>query len=310
MPPAPNPLRIGTRGSRLALAQTEIAVAALRALGTEVSCEVVTIATTGDRVTDRPFEAVGPKGIFVREIQRALREGEIDAAVHSLKDLEATEPDGLVLAAILEREDARDVLVSRTGLSLEALPSGARVGTSSSRRRAQLAVARPDREAAGLRGNVDTRLAKVERGEVDAAVLAGAGLRRLGRADAITQWLGPRDFVPSPGQGAIALEVRASSLEGDLAWVRDADHLPTRAAVEAERTFMRAMEGGCELPLGAWARSDGDALVLDGFVATTDGARHVAGSLRGTDPVALGETLAERLLEQGGADIVAALRRG
>lgn len=304
------PLRVGTRGSALALNQTGIATAALvevgAAGGLDLQIDVVTIRTTGDAVTDKPFEAIGPKGVFAAELQRALLDDEIDVAVHSLKDLAASEPDGLVLAAVLERGDARDVLVSRDDRSLDELPAGAVVGTSSSRRRALLTINRPDLRAVPLRGNVDTRLRKVADGEVDAAVLAAAGVLRLERGDAITEWLDPRRFVPPPGQGAIVIEARADRVGGDLAWIGGSEHSPTRAATDAERAFMRSVEGGCEVPLGAWAYEDGGELVCIGFVS--DGHEQVRGEERGRDPEAVGVALARRLIDAGAADLVARAR--
>lgn len=303
-------IRVGTRGSALALRQTEEATGALtRAAadaGMDLAFDVVIIRTTGDAVTDKPFEAIGPKGVFAVELQRALLDGRIDVAVHSLKDLPSAEPDGLALAATLERGDPRDVLVSRDGSSLHELPPGAVVGTSSSRRRALVRIHRPDVETAPLRGNVDTRLQKVERGDVDAAVLAAAGLVRLGRQDAITEWLDPERFVPPPGQGTIVVESRADRLDADLSWLRSAEHTPTRAATDAERAFMRVVEGGCEVPLGAWARFEGDDIVCVGFVS--DGRDHVEGSERGRDGTAVGAALAHSLLEAGAADLVSRAR--
>jgi hydroxymethylbilane synthase len=271
--------------------------------GVEIETEVVTIRTTGDAVTDRPFEAIGPKGVFAAELQRALLDDRIDVAVHSLKDLPAEEPQGLVLAAVCEREDARDVLVSRAGSPLADLPSGAVVGTSSSRREALIRIHRPDLRTQALRGNVDTRLDKVARGDVDAAVLAAAGIVRLGRSDAITEWLDPLVFVPPPGQGALVIETTADRLHGDLAWVASAEDAATRACVDAERTFMGLVEGGCEVPLGCWARYDGDELVCEGFVAAADGSSHVRDSVRGTQAEAVGAELARRMLAKGAADL-------
>jgi hydroxymethylbilane synthase len=289
------------------LAQTEIAITALRRAaennGVEVDAEVIVIRTTGDAVTDRPFEEIGPKGVFAAELQRALLDDRIDLAVHSLKDLPADEPTGLAIAAVCERSEPHDVMVSRSGRSLEQLPPGAVVGTSSSRRRALLAVFRPDLRAAPLRGNVDTRLEKIQRGEIDAAILAAAGLVRIGRVEAITEWLDPMRFVPPPGQGALAIEAGTDRLSADLAWTRGADHPATRACVETERTFMRLVEGGCEVPLGGWARFEDDEIVCEGFLASADGARFVRESARGREPDAVGSDLARRVLEAGGADL-------
>ena len=247
--------------------------------------------------------------MFAAELQRALVEDRIDVAVHSLKDLTAEEPEGLEIAAVGERGDPRDVLVSRDALSLERLPHGSVVGTSSSRRRALVAIHRPDLRTAPLRGNVDTRLEKVTRGDVDAAILAGVGIVRLGRAEEITEWLDPLRFVPPPGQGALAIEATTARLAADLAWVRDCDHAPTRACVDAERTFMSVVEGGCEVPLGAWARFENDELVCEGFIAADDGSECVRESTRGLDSQAVGEELARLVLAAGGAKLAARARR-
>jgi hydroxymethylbilane synthase len=275
---------------------------AAAAEGIELGTELVTIHTSGDAVPDKPFEAIGPKGVFAAELERALLDGEVDLAVHSLKDLPAVEPDGLVLAAVLEREDARDVLVSRDGKTLAELPPSAVVGTSSARRAALVAMHRPELRTAPLRGNVDTRLEKIARGDVDAGVLAAAGLLRLDRADAITEFFDPIDFVPPPGQGALVIEARAARLDGDLGWVRGAEHARTRACVDAERVFMGLVEGGCEVPLGAWARFEGEEIVCEGFVAPADGSSFLRATARGTDPQAVGTDLADRMLAEGAAD--------
>jgi hydroxymethylbilane synthase len=303
-------LRVGTRASALALAQTDIVIASLhdaaRRSGVELRTEVIHIRTTGDAVTDRPFEAIGPKGVFAVELQQALIGDRIDVAVHSLKDLTSAEPDGLVLAAVCERGDPHDVLVSRDGATLEALPAGAVVGTSSSRRRALVAIDRPDLTTAPLRGNVDTRLEKVARGDVDAAILAASGIVRLGRAEAITQWLDPQRFVPPPGQGALAVECRSDRFASDLGWLQEAEHAPTRACVDAERAFMEIVEGGCEVPLGAWARFDDDELVCEGFIASAvqrGVPRFVRDVARGVEPAEVGADLARRMLAAGAGDL-------
>lgn len=281
-----------------------MAIAALRAAASEeqveVDTEIVTISTKGDAAPDKPFEAIGPKGVFAVELQRALLEGEIDLAVHSLKDLPAVEPDGLAFAAVCEREDARDVIVSREAKSFEQLAAGSVVGTSSVRRAALLAIHRPELQHVLLRGNVDTRLRKVADGEVDAAMLAAAGIVRLGRESEISDRLDPTRFVPPPGQGAIVVEARADRLDGDLWWARSADHTPTRIATHAERTFMAVVEGGCDAPLGAWARFEDGVLVCDGFLSTPSGERYMIDRARGSDPATVGTELAQRMLDAGG----------
>lgn len=254
--------------------------------------EVVEISTEGDRDKTTPLDQLGTKAIFAHELQAALSDGRIDVAVHSLKDLTGTEPEALELAAILEREDPRDVLVSRTGQTLAELEPRALIGTSSVRRDALIRMARPDLRTGPLRGNVDTRLAKVADGIVDAAVLAGAGIVRLGRGDEITQWLDAEEFVPPPGQGAIALETRA----GDQPWLAEVDHHASRVCVEAERAFMHVVEGSCEVPLGAYATMNADEIVLRVFLASRDGKRVVRDSATGRYPRSLGQQLAARAL--------------
>lgn len=303
-------LRVGTRASKLALAQTDIVIGTLvdaaRRRGVDLRAEVVEIRTKGDAVTDRPFEAIGPKGVFAVELQQALLDDRVDVAVHSLKDLPSREPEGLVLAAVCERGEPHDVLVSRDGATLDTLPPGAAVGTSSSRRRLLVAIHRSDLVAAPLRGNVDTRLRKVADGEVDAAILAAAGIVRLGRREEITEWLDPQRFVPPPGQGALAIECRADRAAADLSWLENAEHQPTRACVDTERTFMEIVEGGCEVPLGAWARFEGDELVCDAFIASAETVgtpRFFRDSRHGTDPAQVGSELAKRMLAAGAAEL-------
>jgi hydroxymethylbilane synthase len=319
-------LRVGTRGSALALRQSNLAIDALRVCaskrGIDLRAEVVTIKTTGDAVTDRPYHEIGPKGLFARELQGALARGEIDVAVHSLKDLAADEPDGIMIAAVLPRGEIKDAFVGRDGETLDDLADGSVVGTSSLRRTALLAMARPGLRVAPFRGNVDTRLDKIARGEVDGAVLAGAGLVRLGREDAVTQWLDPETFLPAPGQGAIAIEAATERVAADLSWFRDADHAATRAAVDAERAFMGAMEGGCQVPLGAWGRIDAGngvparepgpqaRLVLTGFLALPDGSESVRAEVAsaGESPHETGLRLSQALHEKGAADLLRRLR--
>jgi hydroxymethylbilane synthase len=294
-------IRIGTRGSLLARWQAEHVQGRLEALGHEVSLVIIT--TTGDRLLDRRLEAVGGKGAFLKEIEEAMQAGEIDLAVHSLKDVPTVTPDGLELVAMLERADPRDALLS-AGPRLNELPPGAKVGTTSLRRQAQLGAARPDLVVADLRGNVDTRLRRLREGDFDAILLAMAGLVRLGRADEVTQALDPHEFVPAPGQGTIALECRV-----DDAAVRDAvaplHHEPTARAVTAERAFLAALGGGCNVPLGAHATIQAERLDMVGFVARTDGSALVRGEGHGEDPVELGRVLARDLLDRGAGAFLA-----
>lgn len=286
-------LTLGTRGSALARTQTGMVADMLRARGHDVRIEV--LVTRGDREQHAPVPALGGKGLFTAELEAALLAGTIEGAVHSLKDLPTEETEGLVIAAVPRREDARDALVARGGMKFADLPRGARVGTASLRRIALLRSARPDLQVVPLRGNVDTRLGKVASGEMDAVLLAAAGLKRLGRADAITDLL---DFLPAPAQGALAVQARA-----DRPQVVEAIHAlhdrATADCVAAERAMLRALGGGCSVPVGALATARGALLGLRGLVAATDGSRVIRAEAEGDDPVRLGEEVARRLIEQG-----------
>jgi len=269
----PRALRVATRGSALARAQTDLAVAALRrAAGVE--SEVLVVRTSGDRAEHVPAAQMEGQGWFTAELENALLDGRADAAVHSAKDLPTLLADGLAVVAYLERADARDALVSRDGAALDALPPGATVGTSSPRREAFLRALRPDLRATPMRGNVDTRLRKLDEGQVDALLLAAAGLDRLGLGERITERLDPQRFVPAPAQGVIAIEARVGSTAAELC--EPAADAPAAAAVRAEREVLRRLGAGCRLPLGAWARVEGDTLVLLGALAGEDGAVRTA----------------------------------
>jgi hydroxymethylbilane synthase len=287
----------------LALWQAEHVQSRLTALGHEVAIQVIT--TTGDRIQDRRLEAVGGKGAFLKEIEEALLAGQVDLAVHSLKDVPTALPDGLHLVALLERADPRDALLS-TGARLRELPTGARIGTTSLRRRAQLLALRPDLDVQDLRGNVDTRIRRLREGLFDAILLARAGLVRLGREGEVTEVLEPEVLLPAPGQGAIAIECRRGDASTAAA-VAPLHHEATARAVTAERAFLAALHGGCNVPLGAHAAvgdGDGDALRLSALVAREDGSSMVRGERQGKDPVALGKGLAEDLLARGAADLL------
>lgn len=290
--------RIGTRGSALGLRQAQLIQDQLRALA-DIQTELVTIRTSGDR----PPESTGTrpqKGIFIREIEDALLTGTIDMAVHSLKDLPTELPAGLTIAAVGPREDVHDVLVSTGGFELDTLPAGSRVGTSSLRRRAQLWARRSDIDVVDLRGNVDKRLQKLKEGQLDALVLAMAGLIRLGFSDQISQVLPTEVMLPAAGQGALAVEARIGD-EEVLDLLRSLDHRPTRIAVMAERALLRELHGGCQIPVGAWARVEDRELFLDGCVVSLDGRRMVRDTISGPDSAgsALGSQLASRLLSRG-----------
>jgi hydroxymethylbilane synthase len=296
-------LVVGTRGSALALAQTEIVCAGLRRIDPSIAIRVERITTAGDSRSNVPLALLG-RGVFVTEIESALRAGRIDFAVHSAKDLPSTLASDLTLGAILPRADARDVVVSPHG-TLRKLPVGARVGTSSPRRTCQLRALRPDLELADVRGNVDTRLRKLAAGEFDALVLAGAGLIRLGRAAEASDWLDPNIMIPSVGQGALAVEVRADD-ERTLRLIQALDNSETRAAVTAERAFLAELGAGCRAAAGAYARVEGDRLRIVALIGSIDG-RHVRAARTGVikQPEELGASIARELLRSGGAEFLA-----
>ncbi len=290
---------LGTRGSALARWQSEWVLARLRERWPNLASQTRLFTTTGDRQLDRPLPEIGGKGVFTEELEQALLAGEIDLAVHSLKDLPVAITPGLTLGAICVREDARDVLVSASGVILANLPREARIGTSSLRRSAQLLHARPDLIVAPLRGNVDRRLHKAQQGDYDAIVLAAAGVRRLGLEAAITEYLPFDVMLPAPGQGALAAQCRAEDA-ATLALLEQLDHPPTRAAVEAERAFLAALGGGCAAPVAAYATMDAaGGLSLTGLVAAVDGSAVVRVRSQGADPRQLGAALAQTALAQG-----------
>lgn len=298
-------LRLGTRGSALARAQTARTAALLRERNPGLEVEEVIIRTRGDAMLASPIHALGDKGLFVKELEDALLRGEIDAAVHSLKDLPGELPEGLALGAIPRREEPWDALASRGGESIRGLAPGARIGTSSLRRTAQLRRFRADLEIVALRGNVDTRLEKVAGGEVDGAILALAGLKRLGLEERATEALAPEVMLPAAGQGALAVETRSEDAAArDL--VRALDHQETRRAVSAERGAMARLEGGCRLPLAVFAEIRRETLHVAARLASVDGARMVEKKRTGApeDAMRLGEDLAEDVLAHGGAEIL------
>ncbi|MEZ0446242.1 hydroxymethylbilane synthase [Cellulomonas sp. ICMP 17802] len=317
----PQHVRVGTRASALALTQTGHVVDALADLGCgDLTLETVHVRTDGDRLTGS-LQSLGGTGVFVTALRDALLDGRCDVAVHSLKDLPTGDPDGLVLGAVPPREDPADALCARDGLTLDLLPAGAVVGTGSPRRAAQVLAARPDLVVVDIRGNVDTRLGRVAGsgigpGDLDAVVLARAGLARLGRLDAMTEAFAPDVMAPAAGQGALAVEVRADLEPGTplaLA-LRRLDHRPTRLAVLAERALLGRLEAGCAAPIGAWAHlaDDGRSLRLDAVVARPDGGatlRRGVSTPLGTDSAddarRLGITLAETLIDAGAADLAA-----
>ena len=304
-------IKIGTRASELALRQARIVEAAFEAQG--LTCELVTFKTTGDKKLDEPLSTIGAKGLFTHELEVALKKKKVDCCVHSLKDLPTEMPDGLDIGAVLEREDPRDVLVvnSVTGAdSLSAIPAGSRVGTSSLRRRAQLTAIRPDLEVVELRGNVPTRLKKVDQGQVHAAILAAAGLIRLDAQQHIKEFLEPPAWLPAAGQGAIAVQIRSDDDEMRTL-LEPLHHAPTDVAVRAERAFLSALEGGCQVPIGALTiyNPDGTA-TLHGFVSDLAGQDPVRGSwtLDIGAPEESGRALAADLRTRGATSLLMELR--
>lgn len=292
------PITIGSRGSLLALWQARHVQAELAAKGLEARIEV--IHTTGDKITDVPLAKLGAqtstKGLFTKELEDALLDGRIDIAVHSLKDMPTTLPDGLTLVAVPEREDPYDALI---GLSLEDLPTGARVGTSALRRQAQLLNLRPDLIVEPVRGNLDTRLRKLAEGQYDAILLACAGLNRLGWQDKIAQRLSASLMCPAVGQGALAIEAKEGNY---LAQVLE--HPPTRLAITAERACLREFGGGCQIPLGAYARVSGEEIHLQAVVVSPDGKRVLRQMATGNDADALGRAVAAGLIRQGAHEVL------
>ncbi len=302
-------LVIGTRGSKLALWQSEYIKAKVETItGLEVSLKV--IKTTGDKILDVPLAKVGGKGLFTKELEVELLAGTVDLCVHSMKDVPTVLPEGCVIAAMPERVDPRDVIVSgEAGYDLTTLPEGARIGTSSLRRVAQVRALRPDLEIVDVRGNLDTRMRKAETGEVDAVILAAAGITRMGWADRISHYIPATQMVSAVGQGAIGIEIREDD-EFMLHVMERIGHPETMECVTAERVVMRMLEGGCQVPIGAYARYEDGTLTMDAVVGSVDGTHIVRQQLCGDagEPEALGEAMVERLLQLGAGEILEAIR--
>jgi hydroxymethylbilane synthase len=298
-------LRIVTRGSKLAMWQTSFVAAELHRLHPDLEIEAVEIRTRGDRITDRPLPEVGGKGLFTEELEAALRDGRADLAVHSLKDLPTRLEEDLALACVTRREDPRDALVATGPMRFDSIPGDAVIGTGSLRRQAQILARHPGLKIRDLRGNVPTRIRKLDDGDYDAIVLALAGLRRLGLEDRVTQILEPADMLPAVGQGALGIETRGGDerILGLLAPLEDAS---TRAAVTAERALLHRLEGGCHVPIGALGEVEDDRVRLEALVAATDGTRVIRGTRAGpiAQAEALGRDLAEDLLAQGAREIL------
>jgi hydroxymethylbilane synthase len=298
-------LRIGTRGSALAIQQTQIAVDALHTAWPNLSVDVMHIRTTGDRIQDVPLAKIGDKGLFVKEIEEALLDGRIDWAVHSVKDLPSELPNGLSVGTLAARSDPRDALVARHGLNLATLPENAVIGTSSLRRRAQLLHWRPDLAIVPVRGNVDTRLRKLETDGLDGIVVAAAGLVRMGWEGRITDIIPPEISLPAVGQGALGVEMRSDDEEAHTLF-QPLTCTATQAAVTAERTFLACLQGGCQVPIAAWATVDDSRLCLRGMISDIDGLTLLQGERWGLvhAPEQVGTVLAEELLQRGGEAIL------
>ncbi len=302
-------LTIGTRGSRLATWQAKHVADRLRAGAGAPTVELEFIQTEGDRILDVALSRLPGKAFFTKELEAAILDGRVDMAVHSMKDVETAMPEGLEIAAVLEREDPRDVLIARDDLTLDSLPEGAVIGTSSLRRSAFLKRWRPDLEIRDLRGNVPTRIARLDNGDYDAIVLAAAGVKRLGSETRISDIFTGDILLPAVSQGAIGIQIRTDDAAVG-AHVRRLEHAPTRAAVTAERALLRTVEGGCQVPVGAHATLDGSQLRLRAVVCSLDGRESVAGEIEGpaTEAAELGETLARDLLARGGEAILDGIR--
>jgi hydroxymethylbilane synthase len=305
----PSVILIGTRASDLALRQAKLVSDALSAR--DIVSELVTFKTTGDKKLDEPLSEIGAKGLFTRELETALQKGKVDCCVHSLKDLPTTMPDGLEIVAQLEREDPRDAVVINKAIEAEGLddlPAGSRVGTSSLRRRAQLLSLRGDLEVAELRGNVPTRLKKLDGGQVHAAILAAAGLIRLDARNRIRKFLDAPEWLPAAGQGAIAIQIRSDD-DRMRAMLAPLDHPPTSLATRAERSFLAALEGGCQVPIGALAVQRGNTAILYGMLADISGRQILRGEreIDLMNPDAAGVALAEDIRSRGGNTLLATL---
>jgi len=303
-------LILGTRGSRLALWQADCVAEAINRCQPDLEIEIKTIKTQGDKITDVALSKIGDKGLFTKEIENELIAGQIDLAVHSMKDLPSLLAPGLVLAGVLKRENPQDVLISARGYTLASLPPNARIGTSSLRRVAQLKSIRPDLVTVDLRGNIETRLRKMVEFELDGIILAFAGVKRLGFADQITEVIPSGAILPAVGQGAIAVEARDND-ETTLKLVALVDDARTRGETTAERSFLRVLEGGCQVPIASLGRMHGDILELEGLVASLDGSLIIKDSCSGASGEAeeIGRQLARKLLDRGAAQVLAEIRQ-
>ena len=297
-------IQVGTRKSNLAVTQTEWVIRELQKAGITNPFETVKISTKRDQILNVTLSKVGGKGLFVKELEQAMYDQEIDFAVHSMKDMPAIMPSGLMISTIPARADYRDVLVSKSGEKLMEMPAGAVIGTSSLRRSSQILAARPDVKIQWIRGNIETRLRKLQEEDYDAIILAAAGLKRVGMDESIiTEYLDPKLVIPAVGQGALAIECREADeeLKDLLAVIDDSE---TRKTVTAERTFLSLLEGGCQVPIGGFAQVDGNDIVLSAFVGTPDGKTILKETVRDTDPKEAGKKAAEKLLSKGAKEII------
>jgi hydroxymethylbilane synthase len=298
-------IKIGTRGSKLALTQANLVADSLKKLDPGITAEICVIKTSGDIMQDVSLTKIGGKGVFVKEIEDALASGTVDLAVHSMKDVPTEIPAGLTFAAIMRREDARDVLVSKNNKKMEFMPRGARIGTGSMRRSAQLLAVLPDLAIVSLRGNLETRLKKIETENLQGIILAAAGMKRMGLTEKISQYLPIETMLPAVGQGALGLQIRDSDYAlGEL--VAKLNHVPTAAEITAERSFLRHLGGGCLLPIAAFGKLEDEQLTLDGLVAAPQGTSIIRDKVRGSvlEAEELGKKLAEIILEKGGKKLL------
>jgi len=298
-------IKIGTRGSKLALTQANLVADSLKKIAPGITAEICVIKTSGDIMQDVSLLKIGGKGVFVKEIEDALLCGTIDLAVHSMKDVPTEIPEGLIFAAIMQREDARDILVSKNNRKMEFMPRGARIGTGSMRRAAQLMAILPDLAIVSLRGNLETRLKKIETENLHGVILAAAGMKRMGLTEKISQYLPVETMLPAVGQGALGLEIRDSDdeLKKILAKL---NHAPTAAEITAERSFLRHLGGGCLLPIAAFGKLEGEQLTLAGLVAAPNGASVIRDKVRGAIAEAeeLGKRLADMIMKKGGKKLL------
>ncbi|WHX27655.1 hydroxymethylbilane synthase [Virgibacillus halodenitrificans] len=295
---------VGSRKSNLALTQTNWVIDQLKKAGVTNDFEVKKIVTKGDKILDVTLSKVGGKGLFVKEIEQAMYDEEIDFAVHSMKDMPSVMPEGLVIASIPDREDHRDAYIAKGNTPFRDLPAGAIVGTSSLRRSAQILAERPDVTIKWIRGNIETRLRKLEEEDYDAIILAVSGLKRVGLSEElITEYLEPEICVPAVGQGALAIQCREDDTEMRTL-LEKINNVYTTKTVEAERTFLRLLEGGCQVPIGGYAYLEGDEIILTALVGTPDGKTILKEEVRGKDPESVGEIAANRLIKQGAKEIV------